>query len=71
MINGPNSRYNIHVRGFVLDIDSGDILSQFGPGQDMDNPHDIAVSQNGSEIYVVELNKNITYKFSQSKISNH
>ncbi|XP_043598213.1 peptidyl-alpha-hydroxyglycine alpha-amidating lyase 1-like isoform X2 [Bombus pyrosoma] len=65
LINGPNSHYNVHVRGFVLDVNSGDILSQFDPGQDMDSPHDIAVSQNGSEIYVVELNKNITYKFSQ------
>ena len=37
----------------------------------MDSPHDIAVSQDGSEIYVVELNKNIAYKFSQSKILNH
>ncbi|XP_060823291.1 peptidyl-alpha-hydroxyglycine alpha-amidating lyase 1-like [Bombus pascuorum] len=65
-INGrADSRYNIHVRGFVLDVNSGDILSQFGPGQDMDSPHDIAVSPCGSEIYVVELNKNITYKFSQ------
>ena len=34
----------------------------------MDSPHDIAVSEDGSEIYVVELNKNTVYKFLQSKI---
>lgn len=71
MINGRNSYYAAHVRGSVLDVYSGDILLQFGPGRDMDSPHDIAVSQDGSEIYVVELNKNIAYKFSQSKILNH
>ncbi|XP_050584556.1 peptidyl-alpha-hydroxyglycine alpha-amidating lyase 1-like isoform X3 [Bombus affinis] len=65
LINGRNSYYAAHVRGSVLDVYSGDILLQFGPGQDMDSPHDIAVSQDGSEIYVVELNKNIAYKFSQ------
>lgn len=71
VINGPTSRYNIHVRGYVVDVNSGKIFCQFGPGQDFDSPHDIAISQNASEIYVVELNKNITYKFSQSKILNH
>lgn len=71
VINGPVSRYNIRVQGFVLDVKTGVILFQFSPGQDMDSPHDIAISQNASEIYVVELNKNITYKFSQSKILNH
>ena len=69
LINNP-SDYNIHVQGFVLDINSGNILFTFRPGQDMDRPHDIAVSEDGSEIYVVELNKNTVYKFLQSKILN-
>lgn len=69
LINNP-SNYNIHVQGFVLDVNSGNTLFSFRPGQDMgmDSPHDIAVSEDGSEIYVVELNKNTVYKFLQSKI---
>lgn len=63
-----NQSYKIHVQGFVLDVNSGNILFSFRPGQDMDSPHDIAVSEDGSEIYVVELNKNTVYKFLQSKI---
>lgn len=62
----PNS--NVHVRGFVLDVDSGNILSQFGPGQDMKRPHDIAVTDDGSEIYVVELDSQTAYRFLQGKI---
>ncbi|CAL7946131.1 unnamed protein product [Xylocopa violacea] len=69
LINGPpdpNANYYIHTRGFVLDVNSGDILSQFGPAHDMDWPHDIAVTETGSEIYVVELNIQTAYKFSQN-----
>ncbi|XP_076751262.1 peptidyl-alpha-hydroxyglycine alpha-amidating lyase 2 isoform X2 [Xylocopa sonorina] len=69
LINGPpdpNANYYIHIRGFILDVNSGDILSQFGPGQDMNWPHDIAVADNGSEIYVVELNIRTAYKFSHN-----
>lgn len=67
LVNGPDTNSSTHIRGFVLDIHSGKILSQFGPGQDMRRPHDIAVSENGSEIYVVELDIQIAYKFWQSK----
>lgn len=63
LINGPNN--SARTRGFVLDVHSGDILSQFGPIHDMKWPHDIAVTENGSEIYVVELNIHKMYKFSQ------
>ncbi|XP_076245170.1 peptidyl-alpha-hydroxyglycine alpha-amidating lyase 1 isoform X2 [Calliopsis andreniformis] len=67
LINGPdpNPNYNAHIRGFVLDVNAGNILSQFRPEHDMDRPHDIAVTENGSEIYVVELNKYTIYKFTQ------
>lgn len=71
LINGPTTRSNIRVRGIVLDVNSGDILYKFGPRLDMNSPHDIAVSQNGTEIYVVELNRYIPYRFSLSKILNH
>ncbi|XP_031832415.2 peptidyl-alpha-hydroxyglycine alpha-amidating lyase 1 isoform X1 [Nomia melanderi] len=70
LINGPEPQNSEpqnseHIRGFILDVHSGDILSQFGPNHDMNRPHDIAVTENGSEIYVVELNTRTMYKFSQ------
>ncbi|XP_016919183.1 peptidyl-alpha-hydroxyglycine alpha-amidating lyase 1 isoform X1 [Apis cerana] len=65
LVNGPDPNYKIHIRGFILDVNSGNITSQFGPKQDMNRPHDIAVSENGSEIYVVELNLCTAYQFFQ------
>ncbi|XP_046618676.1 peptidyl-alpha-hydroxyglycine alpha-amidating lyase 1-like [Neodiprion virginianus] len=52
-------------RGFVIDINNGSILSQFGPHPSLQTPHDIAVSSNEAHIYVVELNPHKIYKFSQ------
>lgn len=55
-----------HIRGFVIDAKSGEVVSQFAPGNsDMLAPHDIAVSDDGSEIYVVELNAGKAYRFLQ------
>ncbi|XP_031370232.1 peptidyl-alpha-hydroxyglycine alpha-amidating lyase 1-like isoform X2 [Apis dorsata] len=65
LVNGPDPNYKIRIRGFILDVNSGNITSQFGPSQDMNRPHDIAVSENGSEIYVVELNLRTAYQFFQ------
>lgn len=70
LVNGPdqiNPNEQAHVHGFVVDIDTGNVLSEFGPGQDMDQPHDIAVTKDGREIYVVELNSHRIYKFLQGK----
>ncbi|XP_076383432.1 peptidyl-alpha-hydroxyglycine alpha-amidating lyase 1 isoform X2 [Megalopta genalis] len=65
LINGPDPRYKWPIRGFVVDMHSGDLLSQFGPNYSMDRPHDIAVTEDGSEIYVVELDKHQIYRFLQ------
>lgn len=68
LVNGPDPfQRTFHVRGFIIDTRSGNILSQFGPNQDMDMPHDIAVNGDGSEIYVGELNTRKVYKFTQGK----
>jgi len=55
----------VPVRGFVLDIYSGKILSIFEPKKNMDNPHNLHVTEDGSEIYVVELNNKKVYRFLQ------
>lgn len=68
LVNGLNP-YNpinpVPVRGFVLDIYSGKLLSTFAPKGNMDKPHDLYVTEDGSEIYVVELNNHKIYKFLQ------
>lgn len=56
---------SVPVRGFVLDIYSEKILSMFEPNKSMDNPHNLAVTEDGSEIYVVELNNKNVYRFLQ------
>lgn len=69
LINGPDAN-NVRIRGFVLDVNSGDILSEFGPERKMGRAHDIAVTENGSEIYVVELDIHTIYKFTQRKTTH-
>ncbi|XP_012282254.1 peptidyl-alpha-hydroxyglycine alpha-amidating lyase 1 isoform X2 [Orussus abietinus] len=56
---------DVHVRGFSIDIDTGNIVSQFGPVGDMNTPHDIAASEDGLEVYVVELDAPRVYRFLQ------
>ncbi|XP_011879380.1 PREDICTED: peptidyl-alpha-hydroxyglycine alpha-amidating lyase 1 [Vollenhovia emeryi] len=65
LINGPDPFISnpAPVRGFVLDIHSGKVLSMFQPNRTMDNPHDLAVTEDGSEIYAVELNNRKIYRF--------
>ncbi|KYN08474.1 PREDICTED: peptidyl-alpha-hydroxyglycine alpha-amidating lyase 1-like [Cyphomyrmex costatus] len=67
LVNGPDPfiRNPVPVRGFVLDIYSGKILSIFKPKKNMNNPHNLRVTEDGSEIYVVELNNKKVYRFLQ------
>ncbi|EFN62923.1 Peptidyl-alpha-hydroxyglycine alpha-amidating lyase 1 [Camponotus floridanus] len=68
LVNGldPYNPINpVPVKGFVLDIYSGNLLSTFAPKGNMDKPHDLYVTEDGSEIYVVELNNHKIYKFLQ------
>lgn len=65
LVNGPIPFTNNPVRGFVLDIYSGNMLSMFEPKKHMDNPHNLRVTEDGSEIYVVELNNGKVYRFLQ------
>lgn len=53
------------MKGFVLDIYSSEVLSTFKPNTNMDNPHSLTVTEDGSEIYVVELNNKKVYRFLQ------
>ncbi|XP_046746356.1 peptidyl-alpha-hydroxyglycine alpha-amidating lyase 1-like isoform X2 [Diprion similis] len=64
LVNNGALRYQ-QTRGFVVDLNNGSILSQFGPHPGLQSPHDIAVSSNGAHIYIVELDPHKIYKFSQ------
>ncbi|XP_024871261.1 peptidyl-alpha-hydroxyglycine alpha-amidating lyase 1-like [Temnothorax curvispinosus] len=67
LVNGPDPFISnpAPVRGFVLDIYSEKILSMFEPNKNMDNPHSLTVTEDGSEIYVAELNNKKVYRFLQ------
>lgn len=48
----------------MIDMTSRSIISQFGPkNMDFATPHDIAISKDGKEIYVVEIDPHIIHKF--------
>ncbi|CAH3952261.1 unnamed protein product [Pieris brassicae] len=61
LINGPSM--GIPVRGYVIEYTSGRLIQTFAPGSAFHNPHDIAVTPDGSTVYVVELNPYKAYKF--------
>ncbi|XP_015189706.1 PREDICTED: peptidyl-alpha-hydroxyglycine alpha-amidating lyase 1-like [Polistes dominula] len=71
LINGPDPVYlNEHIHGSIVDINTGNILSQFAPTQRFLRPHDIAVSNDGSEIYIVDLDTFKIYKFLQKSTAS-
>lgn len=59
VVNGPVTNKN--VSGFVINKRTNNIVSQFGAS--LKNPHDIAVSKNGSQVFVVELEPFIIHKY--------
>lgn len=71
LVNGnlPLDSVAPRIRGFVVDVHTGNVLSQFAPRFDMNNPHDLAVTPDSKEIYVVELNSHKVYRFLQGEIS--
>ncbi|XP_033220274.1 peptidyl-alpha-hydroxyglycine alpha-amidating lyase 2-like [Belonocnema kinseyi] len=66
LVNGPDG-FNSPMRGFILDINTDQILSQFAPKGGMARPHDIAVTADGREIFVVELDSNRVSRFIQGR----
>lgn len=52
------------VNGFVIEMESAKVISKFGPNdRNMSSPHDLAVTKDGSEIFVAELDPNVLMKF--------
>lgn len=58
-----NEQYN-EVRGYVMDFKTKKVLAKFGPNDmEFSNPHDVAVTRDGNEVYVAELNPMRIHKF--------
>lgn len=56
VVNGPplNPSVRMEVKGFVIDMASGNVSAKFPGDANFTNPHDIAVTETGEEVYVVE-----------------
>ncbi|XP_051175061.1 peptidyl-alpha-hydroxyglycine alpha-amidating lyase 1-like isoform X2 [Leptopilina boulardi] len=72
LVNGPSMdpALNKPNRGFIIDLKTDEIISEFAPNGAMGRPHDIAVTHDGLEIYVVELDKNRVTRFDQDRNSS-
>ncbi|KDR10480.1 peptidyl-alpha-hydroxyglycine alpha-amidating lyase 2-like [Zootermopsis nevadensis] len=62
-VNGPTS-LQIPVRGFTLDPRSETAIDRWGPSAGFRSPHGIAISPNGTAMYVTEIGPNKVWKFS-------
>lgn len=56
VVNGPplNPSVRLEVKGFVIDMASGNVTAKFPDSANYTNPHDVAVTEDGAEVYVVE-----------------
>uniref|UniRef100_A0A0A1XSQ6 peptidylamidoglycolate lyase n=1 Tax=Zeugodacus cucurbitae TaxID=28588 RepID=A0A0A1XSQ6_ZEUCU len=70
VVNGPVGELGLklqpynEVRGYVLNMRTKQVISKFGPNDmQFSNPHDVAVTKDGNEIYVAELNPMRIHKF--------
>lgn len=75
VVNGPEylgkSDLYLEVKGFIIDMPTKQVISKFGPtpnNSNFSNPHDIIVTPDGSEIYVVDLNPNRAYKLMKNSL---
>lgn len=70
-IGYKSDTYN-EVRGFVINMKSKQVTSKFGPNDlQFSNPHDIAVSEDGNEVFVAELDPNRIHKFLSKKVARN
>lgn len=70
IVNGPTAELGTHVQhynevqGFVLNMRNRQLVSKFGPNNlQFQNPHDVAITEDGNAIYVAELDPKRIHKF--------
>ncbi|XP_055379907.1 peptidyl-alpha-hydroxyglycine alpha-amidating lyase 1 [Condylostylus longicornis] len=69
VVNGPNGISGSQVNGFIIDMKTTNVIEKFVPQNiDFRNPHDIAVTADGSDIYIAELDPKRVLKFSSKKL---
>jgi len=61
-VNGQGSYYDPPIRGATLDLENDNQLVDTW-GEELVNPHDVAVSKAGDAVYVVEIGPNAVRKF--------
>ncbi|XP_022913030.1 peptidyl-alpha-hydroxyglycine alpha-amidating lyase 2-like [Onthophagus taurus] len=61
-VNGPTSQL-FPVQGLTIDPQSESVIDHWAPEEGFGNPHALAVSTNGSALYVVEIGPNRIWKF--------
>ncbi|KAK7792477.1 hypothetical protein R5R35_013863 [Gryllus longicercus] len=71
IVNGPSlGNVSIKVDGFVVSLASEELVAYFNSdGAGFQNPHDVAVTKDGSEVYVVELQPFKVWKFVQGNLN--
>lgn len=64
VVNGPplNPISRMEVKGFVIDMASGNVTAKFPDDANYTNPHDVAVTEDGMEVYVVEYEPYAVHK---------
>lgn len=63
VINGPTLVPGTEVGAFVLDTSTHQVVERFG--FKLKNPHDLAISADGNDVYVSEIGPNKIWKFSK------
>ncbi|XP_069688492.1 peptidyl-alpha-hydroxyglycine alpha-amidating lyase 1 [Periplaneta americana] len=71
VVNGPEIFGGGFVSGFIISLSEKQLLGSFIPNEHgFSNPHDVAVSSDGSQVYVVELNPYKVWKFVNGYVNN-
>uniref|UniRef100_A0AAG5DBW9 peptidylamidoglycolate lyase n=1 Tax=Anopheles atroparvus TaxID=41427 RepID=A0AAG5DBW9_ANOAO len=67
IINGPQFVINVKpVQGFIVEMNTGSVVGRFQPNNlhhAFENPHELAVTNDGLEVYVAELKPQMVHKF--------
>lgn len=76
IVNGPTSVFGAdsedynEVRGYVFNMKENKVVGKFGPNNmQFANPHDVAVTTDGKEVYVAELNPMRLHKFLHKSVA--
>jgi len=63
-VNGKGNFYDPPVQGVTLDLAAPEEQQLVGTwGQELQNPHDVAISRSGDAVYVAEIGPNRLRKF--------